>query len=129
MFTSRTPADSRIALPLPDMVIGAPIRTSSPAIACKVVPVTAPPKAMSPAPLVVIASADADAIQARELQSDGSFATLAGFLLSKLDHLPRTGETLDWRSFRFEVVDMDVFRIDKVMVSSLPDRAKDPPPR
>ncbi len=45
------------------------------------------------------------------------FDTLAGFILHKLEHIPRTGETLEWKEFRFEIVDMDAQRIDKVLVS------------
>lgn len=59
----------------------------------------------------------ADILGATDLRGDGSYTTLAGFLLSKLDHLPRTGEVLEWGTHRYEVVDMDVFRIDKILVS------------
>ena len=30
----------------------------------------------------------------------------------------RTGETMEWKGFRFEIVDMDAQRIDKVLVST-----------
>jgi putative hemolysin len=45
------------------------------------------------------------------------FDTLAGFILHQLEHIPRTGENLRWKEFRFEIVDMDAQRIDKVLVS------------
>jgi putative hemolysin len=44
------------------------------------------------------------------------FDTLAGFILHQLEHIPKTGETLNWRGFEFEIVDMDGHRIDKVLV-------------
>jgi len=44
------------------------------------------------------------------------FDTLAGFILSELERIPKTGDQLDWHGFNFEVVDMDNTRIDKVMV-------------
>jgi putative hemolysin len=44
------------------------------------------------------------------------YTTLAGFLLSELGHIPQPGEASDWRGYRFEVVDMDGRRIDKVLV-------------
>jgi putative hemolysin len=47
---------------------------------------------------------------------DQEFDTLAGFILHQLEHIPRTGETLKWRGFEFEIVDMDGHRIDKVLV-------------
>ncbi|MGE5506579.1 MAG: hemolysin family protein, partial [Actinomycetota bacterium] len=48
---------------------------------------------------------------------DGGFHTLAGFILSHLEHLPEAGERLDWRGWSFEVVDMDGRRIDRVLVA------------
>src|SRR6202012_4102905 len=48
--------------------------------------------------------------------SDNDFDTLAGFVLSELEHIPSTGEKLEWRGFTFEIVDMDAQRIDKVLV-------------
>jgi putative hemolysin len=44
------------------------------------------------------------------------FNTLAGFILWQLRRLPRVGDDLGWRGYRFEVVDMDGRRIDKVLV-------------
>ena len=48
-----------------------------------------------------------------------SFETLAGFILSLLGHMPHTGDKVDWSGWRFEVVDMDGLRIDKVLASPL----------
>jgi putative hemolysin len=48
------------------------------------------------------------------------YDTLAGFILSHLHHLPEPGETVDAMGWRFEVVDMDGRRIDKVIASRLP---------
>jgi putative hemolysin len=54
-----------------------------------------------------------------EWMNDGGheFDTLAGFILQHLEHIPRTGEKMEWKGFRFEVIDMDGQRIDKVLVS------------
>lgn len=49
------------------------------------------------------------------------YETVAGFLLSHLDHLPATGETIDDLGWRFEVVDMDGRRVDKILATRLPD--------
>jgi putative hemolysin len=35
--------------------------------------------------------------------------------------LPKTGDVIDWEGWRFEVVDLDGRRIDKVLVTRLPD--------
>ena len=45
------------------------------------------------------------------------FETAAGFVLSLLQHLPKTGEAIDTNGWRFEVVDLDGRRIDKMLVS------------
>jgi putative hemolysin len=44
------------------------------------------------------------------------FDTVAGFVLHELEHIPSTGETFEWRDFKFEIIDMDGQRIDKVLV-------------
>ncbi len=53
----------------------------------------------------------------REAPVSGSFNTLAGLVLAHLDRVPAVGETFTLRGYRFEVVDMDGRRIDRVLVS------------
>jgi putative hemolysin len=50
-------------------------------------------------------------------EGDHEFDTLAGFILSKLEHIPAVGEKTEWRGFTFEIMDMDAQRIDKVLVT------------
>jgi putative hemolysin len=45
------------------------------------------------------------------------YATVAGLVLAELQHLPKTGEIVETTGWRFEVVDLDGRRIDKVMAS------------
>lgn len=45
------------------------------------------------------------------------FDTVAGFVLHELEHIPTTGENFEWRDFKFEVIDMDGQRIDKILVT------------
>lgn len=52
------------------------------------------------------------------------FDTVAGFTLKLLEHIPNTGETFEWRGFRFEVIDMDGQRIDKILVN-IPEEIKE----
>ena len=49
-------------------------------------------------------------------EGDHDFDTLAGFVLHELEHIPQTGETLEWRGFHIEIIDMDSQRIDKLLV-------------
>lgn len=48
---------------------------------------------------------------------DRDFDTVAGFVLHELEHIPTTGESFEWRDFKFEIIDMDGQRIDKVLVT------------
>lgn len=48
-----------------------------------------------------------------------SYETVAGFVLAHLQHLPKTGEHVDAAGWRFEVVDLDNRRIDKVLASRI----------
>jgi putative hemolysin len=50
-------------------------------------------------------------------EGEHEFDTVAGFVLHELEHIPATGETFDWRDFRFEIIDMDGQRIDKILVT------------
>ncbi len=54
-----------------------------------------------------------DKVQGEETQE---FHTLAGFLMAQLRRVPREGDTVDWSGRRFEVVDMDGLRVDKVLI-------------
>lgn len=49
----------------------------------------------------------------------GDYHTLAGFVLARFGHIPKTADVFEWQNLRFEVVDMDNRRIDKVLVSRL----------
>jgi putative hemolysin len=51
------------------------------------------------------------------LPAQRNYETVAGFVLSRLQHLPKTGEYIETNGWRFEVVDLDGRRIDKVLAS------------
>ena len=56
-----------------------------------------------------------------DLYTEYDYNTLSGLILEILEHVPKTGETLDWLDFSFEIVDMDGARIDKVLVRKRPE--------
>nr|WP_145545170.1 hemolysin family protein [Variovorax boronicumulans] len=58
-----------------------------------------------------------------EMPHAEEYETLAGFMMVMLRRVPKRTDTVSWGGFRFEVLDVDSFRIDQVMVS----RASDPP--
>nr|WP_304235080.1 hemolysin family protein [Jiulongibacter sediminis] len=47
------------------------------------------------------------------------FDTMGGFALEILQEIPDTGDKFEWEEFRFEIVDMDKNRIDKILVSRI----------
>lgn len=49
------------------------------------------------------------------------FQTLGGFVMGRLGHVPGTGDHFEWSGLRFEVVDMDDRRVDKVLVARAAD--------
>lgn len=48
-----------------------------------------------------------------------SYQTLAGFMLARLEKVPNEGDHFEWNGFKFEVMDMDGRRVDKVLVTRL----------
>ena len=54
-----------------------------------------------------------------DLYAEHDYNTLSGLILEILERVPKTGETLTWLNFQFEIVDMDGARIDKVLVKKL----------
>ena len=51
-----------------------------------------------------------------QLPDETDFHTLGGFVMTRLNRLPRSGDTFAWGDYRFEVVDMDGNRVDKVLI-------------
>ena len=45
------------------------------------------------------------------------YDTLAGCILNEIERIPQTGDKIEWRDFKFEIMDMDGHRIDKVLVT------------
>ncbi|RHU27305.1 MULTISPECIES: hemolysin family protein [Parabacteroides] len=54
-----------------------------------------------------------------DLYAEHDYNTLSGLILEILERVPKTGETLTWLNFEFEIVDMDGARIDKVLVKKI----------
>lgn len=55
-----------------------------------------------------------------DMRSGDDYTTIAGFVLAQLGRLPVTADSFEWKGLRFEVVDMDDRRIDKLLVQRLP---------
>lgn len=55
-----------------------------------------------------------------ELPHEDEYETLSGFVMTSLGRLPQTADHFEWSNLRFEVMDMDGRRVDKVLVTSKP---------
>ena len=55
-------------------------------------------------------------------EDEAEYQTLGGFVVTQFGRIPVAGDHFDWEGWRFEVIDMDRRRVDKVLV------AKAPPP-
>lgn len=55
-------------------------------------------------------------LEMENLPGDGSYHTLGGMMMAALGKIPATTDQFEWESYRFEVVDMDGKRVDKVLV-------------
>jgi putative hemolysin len=58
----------------------------------------------------------------------GQFETLAGLIMTRLSRLPKVGDHITWNDLRFEVVDMDGRRVDKVLITPQTPPATSPAP-
>ena len=58
-------------------------------------------------------------LQLGEMPHADEYETLAGFLMVMLRRVPRRTDTVSWGGYKFEVMDVDSYRIDQVMVTRL----------
>ena len=54
-------------------------------------------------------------------EDTGRYNTLGGFVMLQLARVPQIADKFDWGGLRFEVVDMDRNRVDKLLVARLPE--------
>ena len=54
------------------------------------------------------------------LPHEDEYETLSGFVMVSLGRVPQVADHFEWHGFRFEVMDMDGRRVDKVLVTTLP---------
>jgi CBS domain containing-hemolysin-like protein len=66
------------------------------------------------------------ALQLDELPHQSDYETMAGFLMVMLRRIPRRTDSVTWGGYRFEVMDVDSYKIDQVMVSKLPADQAEP---
>jgi putative hemolysin len=52
-------------------------------------------------------------------EEESQYITLGGFVMTHLEKIPATGDHFEWGGYRFEVVDMDERKVDKLLVTPL----------
>ena len=60
------------------------------------------------------------------LPHEDEYETLSGFVMVSLGRVPQPTDRFEWHGLNFEVMDMDGRRVDKVLVTTLPQRASTP---
>ncbi|MCC7129017.1 MAG: hypothetical protein B6D39_10470 [Anaerolineae bacterium UTCFX2] len=64
-----------------------------------------------------------EALHISEMQDydRGYYETVGGFAMVELGKIPATGDQFEWGEFHFEIIDMDGFRVDKLLVKKTSD--------
>lgn len=62
-----------------------------------------------------------------KLPHEDEYETLSGFVMTTLGRVPQAADHFEWNGLRFEVMDMDGRRVDKVLVTTLPPRSATQP--
>jgi putative hemolysin len=62
-------------------------------------------------------------------EEKGEYHTVAGFILKRMGHIPSAANYFVWKTFYFEVMDMDGVRVDKVLVRRYEKKSKPDPAR
>jgi putative hemolysin len=68
-----------------------------------------------------------DRLELKDLPEEGRgrYNTLAGMIMLLLGRLPRTADAVEWEGWRFEVVDLDGKRVDKLLVTRMETPGED----
>ncbi len=59
-----------------------------------------------------------------KLPHESEYESLSGFVMMSLGRVPQATDHFEWNGLRFEVMDMDGRRVDKVLVTTLPSRSQ-----
>lgn len=62
-----------------------------------------------------------------KLPHESEYESLSGFVMMSLGRVPQAADHFEWNGLRFEIMDMDGRRVDKVLVTTLPSRSPTQP--
>ena len=57
-------------------------------------------------------------------EDEADFQTVGGFMVTQFGRIPAAGDCFDWGGWRFEVLEMDRHRVDKLLIRPTPGEAK-----
>lgn len=63
-----------------------------------------------------------DLFDFKTLPHENEYETLSGFVMMSLGRVPQVTDYFEWNSYNFEVIDMDGRRVDKILVTTLPQK-------
>ena len=63
------------------------------------------------------------ALEIDEMPDDENYETIAGFMMYKLRKIPRPADAVIFGGYKFEVVDVDHFKIDQLLVTRLLEKS------
>ncbi|AXY57364.1 HlyC/CorC family transporter [Acinetobacter chinensis] len=66
------------------------------------------------------------ALEIDEMPDEENYETLAGFMMFRLRKIPRPADAVIYGGYKFEVVDVDHFKIDQLLVTRLLEKAEHP---
>ena len=68
------------------------------------------------------------ALEIDDMPDEENYETLAGFMMFQLRKIPRPADTVIFDGYKFEVVDVDHFKIDQLLVTRLLEIPEEKPP-
>ncbi|MDB0329389.1 hypothetical protein CTY56_32955, partial [Acinetobacter baumannii] len=68
------------------------------------------------------------ALEMDELPDEENYETLAGFMMYRLRKIPRPADFVEFGGYKFEVVDVDHFKIDQLLVTRVLEKNDLPSP-
>lgn len=65
------------------------------------------------------------ALEIDDMPDEENYETLAGFMMFQLRKIPRPADTVEFSGFKFEVVDVDHYKIDQLLVTRILEKLED----
>ncbi len=65
------------------------------------------------------------ALEIDEMPDEENYETLAGFMMYQLRKIPRPADSVEFSGFKFEVVDVDHYKIDQLLVTRILEKLED----